>query len=380
MLGRVMTEPSYLDYNATAPLRPNARDAMMDAADRSGNPSSIHAAGRAARGVVETARRRIADLISRPPAEIIFTSGGTEADMLALTGTRAKTIVTSDIEHDAVLQAAPDARRVGVDANGVLSLEALQTVLSANADRDGPALVSVMWVNNETGVVQPIAEIARLAHAAGALLHVDAVQGVGRRDPEEVRDADLITLSAHKLGGPSGIGALVIREGIPLIPLMRGGGQEKSRRSGTENLMGIAGFGAAASEVATTWRDEVDRITILRDRIEQAIRSDAPEARIMGLKAPRVGNTSNIGLPGVPAETQVMTLDLSGVLVSAGSACSSGKVKSSHVLSAMYGDDPIAGQAIRVSLGWASTDVDVDRFIEAWRRLRARLSPMVRAA
>jgi cysteine desulfurase len=380
MLGSVMMDPSYLDYNATAPLRPASRDAMMDAAGQPGNPSSIHTAGRAARAVIETARHRVAELIARPPPEIIFTSGGTEADMLALTGTRAGTILTSSIEHDAVLQAAPDATRLPVDATGVLDLAALEAALAAHAHRDTPALVSVMWVNNETGVVQPIAETARLVHAAGGLLHVDAVQGVGRRDPKEIQDADLISLSAHKLGGPPGVGALAVRAGLSLTPLIRGGGQELSRRSGTENLIGIAGFGAAASEVAELWPAEVDRITALRDRIEQAVLAAAPEARIMGQDAPRVGNTSNIALPGVSAETQVMTLDLSGVMVSAGSACSSGKVKSSHVLAAMLGDDPVAGHAIRVSLGWASSDTDTDRFIAAWHTLRSRLSPAARAA
>jgi cysteine desulfurase len=203
---------------------------------------------------------------------------------------------------------------------------------------------------------------------------------VGRRDPAEIQDADLISLSAHKLGGPPGVGALAVRAGLSLTPLIRGGGQELSRRSGTENLIGIAGFGAAASEVAELWPAEVDRITALRDRIEQAVLAAAPEARIMGQDAPRVGNTSNIALPGVSAETQVMTLDLSGVMVSAGSACSSGKVKSSHVLAAMLGDDPVAGHAIRVSLGWASSDTDTDRFIAAWHTLRSRLSPAARAA
>lgn len=380
MLLRAMIQASYLDYNATAPLRPAAREAMMDAAGNTGNPSSIHTAGRAARAVIETARSRVADLLARPSPEVIFTSGGTEADMLALTGIRAGTVLTSSIEHDAVLQAVPDAIRVPVDASGLLDLAALETALAAHARRDPPALASVMWVNNETGVVQPIADAARLVHAAGALLHVDAVQGVGRRDPSEIQDADLISLSAHKLGGPPGVGALTVRAGIPLTPLIRGGGQEQNRRSGTENLIGIAGFGAAAAEVSATWGDETARVSMLRDRIEQAVQAAAPEARIMGQDAPRVGNTSNIALPGVSAETQVMTLDLSGVMVSAGSACSSGKVKSSHVLAAMLSADPIAGHAIRVSLGWASTNTDADRFIAAWRNLRTRLSPAARAA
>jgi cysteine desulfurase len=376
-------ETSYLDYNASAPIRPAARDAVVDALSTCGNPSSVHAEGRKARQLVEGARRAVADVLGRPMEQVVLTSGGTEADAMALIATPPGPRIISAIEHEAVLAATsladPDATRITVDPNGRVRLEDLERALAGLPDGPAP-LVSIMWVNNETGVLQPIEDIARLAHAAGARLHVDAVQGLGRCDPAELSGADLITLSAHKIGGPKGIGCLVVPEGMPLRPLVPGGGQEKGRRSGTENVAAAAGLGAAVREIGATWRDEVARLAVLRDRMEAAILRTAPEARIMGAGAARVSNTSNIALPGVPAETQVMTLDLVGVMVSAGSACSSGKVKASHVLAAMLPDDPIAGHAIRVSLGWETTDADIDRFLEAWRAMRDRLSPAARAA
>ncbi len=362
---------TYLDYNATAPIRPAVIDGLVEAARNHGNASSVHAPGRAARSRMEIARRQVAALVGRDPAEVIFTAGGTEADALAVSGLGRARVVVSAIEHDAVLAAAPQAERIPVTVDGVVDLAALEAVLSAGA----PGLLCVMWANNETGAVQPVAEIARLAHAGGWLLHVDAVQGAGRLDPAELADVDSLALSAHKLGGPPGIGALIVREGLALTPLIAGGGQEKGRRSGTENDLGIAGFGIAAGIAAETRAAEMDRLAALRDRLEAGVLEAAPEARILAGAAPRIANTTSIALPGVAAETQVMALDLARVAVSAGSACSSGKVKRSHVLDAMAPGDPVAGEAIRISLGWASTEDDVDRFLAAWSTMRYRLSP-----
>ncbi|MEQ8816917.1 MAG: cysteine desulfurase family protein [Thalassobaculum sp.] len=370
-----MTAAIYLDHNATTPIRPAALDAMAEAARAVGNPSSVHAAGRAARGRLEAARGQVAALVDRPAGQLVFTSGGTEADALAIVGSGRVRLLVSAVEHDAVLAVAGDAARIAVDAEGRVDLADLERRLASG---DGPALVSVMWVNNETGVVQPVAEVVRLAHAAGALVHVDAVQGAGRLDPAALAGADLIALSAHKIGGPSGVGALLVGPGATLRALALGGGQERGRRSGTENLPGIAGFGAAAAAAADGPR-ETERLRALRDRLEAALPATAPEARVLGAGADRVATTC-LGLPGVPAETQVMTLDLAGVAVSAGSACSSGKVKRSHVLAAMLGDDPLAGQAIRISLGWTTTEAEIDGFLAAWRAMRDRLSPAARAA
>ena len=364
-------DPSiYLDYNATAPIRPDVIDAMTEAARQHGNPSSVHAAGRAARARVEDARRCIAELVARDTAEVVFTAGGTEADALAIRGLGRNRIAVSAVEHDAVLAAAPAAERVPVTEEGIVDLGRLEPLLAAG----DPGLLCVMWVNNETGVVQPLNEVVRMASAHGWLLHVDAVQGVGRLDPTPLTGADSIALSAHKLGGPPGVGALVVRDGLALTPLIAGGGQEKGRRSGTENDIGIAGFAVAAESAAADLAREADRLVALRDRIDAAVCLAAPEVRIMGAGAPRVANTTNIALPGVAAETQVMALDLAGVAVSAGSACSSGKVKRSHVLDAMAPSDPIAGEAIRVSLGWATAEAEIDRFLAAWSAMRDRLS------
>ena len=370
-----MSDRVYLDHNATTPVRPAALDAMAEAARAVGNPSSVHAAGRAARGRLEAARARVAALVGRQPEQVVFTSGGTEADALAVLGPGRPRRLVSAIEHDAVLAVAEGAERIAVDAEGRLDLADLERRLAA---ADAPALVSVMWVNNETGVIQPVAEAIRLARAAGALVHVDAVQGAGRLDPGALADADLVVLSGHKIGAPAGVGALLVRPTLALRPLALGGGQERGRRSGTENLPGIAGFGAAAEAVAAG-ADELARLLALRDRLEAAVLAAAPEARVLGAGAGRIATTC-LGLPGVPAETQVMALDLAGMAVSAGSACSSGKVRRSHVLAAMLGDDPIAGQAIRVSLGWTTTAGDIDRFVAAWRAMRDRLSPAARAA
>jgi len=355
----------YLDHNATTPMLPAARAAMAAALDAGGNPSSVHAAGRAARRVVEDARAMVAELVCAFPAEVIFTSGGTEANALALRGVPAangmKSILIGETEHDSVMAnavAAPGAfRTLGVDANGVINLEALDRTL---ANVPAPVFVSVMLANNETGVIAPIAEIARRVKAAGGLLHVDAAQAAGRIHVY-LRDlgADLMTVSAHKMGGAQGAGALVVRDGVRVAAQITGGGQELGRRSGTENVAAIAAFGAAAAAPAD-W----SKTSVLRDRLETAIVAAIPQVVIHGAGERRLPNTSMFGLAGVAGETQMMAMDLAGFAISSGAACSSGKVKVSHVLAAMGAANP--SDAIRVSLGPDTTEAEIDAFVAAW--------------
>lgn len=363
---------TYFDYNATAPVRPAVRQAMIEGLDLEGNPSSVHRAGRVARRVVEDTRQKIADLTGAAPRNVIFTSGGTEANNLALRGLKAKHLIVSAIEHDCVLEAAAAAGclvgTIKVTAEGKVDLDHLKALLSAAGEG---VVVSLMAVNNETGVIQPIAEAAEIAHAAGALFHTDAVQALGKIDLGPIAFAcDLITLSAHKAGGAKGAGVLVVRDGIELVPMIVGGGQEMRRRSGTENLPAIAGFGALLETEFGTERAEMER---MQGRIEAALTSAVPDALIMGQGAARVGNTVCVALPGVKAETQVMALDLAGIAVSAGSACSSGKVSRSHVLAAMGHDDVTAGSALRISWGWATSEADIDRLILEWTVMANRL-------
>jgi cysteine desulfurase len=361
-------ERIYLDHNATTPLKPAVRAAMVQAMDLVGNPSSVHAFGRTSRRAVEEARAAVAALVGVKPVQVLFTGSGTEANNMALRGFPGRAVLTSSIEHESVLAADPAAERLPVTPDGVID----QTALAAALERTPSALLSLMVANNETGVIQPVAEAARLAHARGALVHADAVQAAGRLPLSFAElGVDLLTLSAHKLGGPAGVGALILAEGLEPESLIRGGGQEKRKRAGTENLLGIVGFGSAARLA----RDELPaaaELTNLRDRLEREALTSAPHARIMGAGAARVPNTSCLVLPGLPGETQVMALDLAGVAVSAGSACSSGKVKPSHVLAAMGADANTAASAIRVSLGWTSDDEAVDRFLTAWFTLARR--------
>ncbi|PWR23752.1 cysteine desulfurase family protein [Zavarzinia compransoris] len=368
---------TYLDHNAGAPTRPEAVEAMVAALAIGGNPSSVHRAGRLARRAIEEAREAVADLAGAEATEVIFTSGGTEANNLALLGAVRAGLVArllvSGIEHDSVRAAAAGAgvpvAVIPVDRDGVVDLAALDRLLQAG---QGPALVSVMLANNETGVIQPVAEVARIARAHGALVHTDGVQALGKTAfAFSALDADMMTVSAHKIGGPAGVGALVKRAGIDLVPLSLGGGQEYGRRPGTENLAGIAGFGAAARVARGL------DLAALRDRLEREVLTSVPGVRIFGAGAARVGNTSCIGLDGVKAETQVMALDLAGVSIGAGAACSSGKVRPSPVLTAMGESEETARSAIRVSLGWNTAEADVTRFLSAYiefagRALKAR--------
>jgi cysteine desulfurase len=367
--GALARTETYLDWNATTPLRPEAAAVMSAIFARCGNPSSVHCWGRAARQAIERARSAVAALLDAPSEGVVFVSGGTEANHLALLGAGRDRVLVSAVEHDSVLRAVPQAEPIPVDQDGVVVLDALDRLLAADPR---PALVSVMLANNETGVLQPAAAIGAVARTHGALFHCDAVQAAGKiaLDTQTI-GADFVTLSAHKLGGPPGVGALVVTGELELRPLLHGGGQEHGRRAGTENLAGISGFAAAA--VAATEEIAVyDRVRALRDALEAELAAIAPEAVVLGAAAPRLPNTAAIAMPGVAAETQVIALDLDGVMVSAGAACSSGKVGPSHVLEAMGVGPDLVGSTIRVSLGWDSSEADVAHFLRAWTRLYRR--------
>ena len=359
-----MAALAYLDHNATAPLRDAARAAALEAMATGGNASSVHAAGRRARALIERARAQVAALAGAQERGVVFTSGGTEANLLALMGCGRRRVLVSSVEHPSVLAARADAERIPVDRSGVVDLAALEALLEAG---DEPALVSVMAANNETGVIQPLAEVVRLAHARCALVHCDAVQAAGRMELDDL-GADFMTLSGHKLGGLQGAGALVLAAGRDIAAAQRGGGQELGRRAGTEPLAAIASFGAAAAEAAG---DDIPAVARLRDSLEAAMLAAVPGARVMGGQAPRLGNTLAIAHPTIEAETLVMAFDLAGVAVSAGAACSSGKVGPSHVLEAM-GEGPMARNTIRISLGPSTTAADTQRTLDAWKALAGR--------
>ncbi len=375
-----MNQSVYLDCNATAPVRPAVIEAMTEALARVGNASSPHAHGRAARAAVEAARAQVAALVGAEPDAVHFTASGTEADNWALNWAQAETgtsrrLLVSAGEHEAVLAAALGAERIPLRADGLLDLEALDALLSAASDGPAPPpLVSVQAANNETGAVQPLAEVAALARRHGALLHSDAVQAAGKL-PLDVAalDLDLVSLSAHKLGGPQGVGALVLRNGVEPPPLLCGGGQERRRRAGTENVAGIVGFGVAA-ELARAELPETAARAAWRDRFEAALRRRAPEAVVFAETAPRLPNTSCFALPGRPAETLLIALDLAGVALSSGSACSSGKLSPSHVLAAMGVPEDLARCALRLSFGWANREADLERCLSALE------SPMLSAS
>jgi len=359
----------YLDYNATAPLREPAFAAMAEVMRAPGNPSSVHRQGRQARRRVEEAREIIAAAINAPAAGVIFTSGGTEANNLALTAFPGRRILASAVEHPSILKGKVDAI-VPVDRFGVIDLAALDEMLSAEKQ---PALLALMLANNETGVIQPVAEAAALAHRYGAWVHADAIQAFGKISVDlAALGLDSLSLSAHKIGGPQGMGALVLADSeVDLQPLLVGGGQERRNRAGTENVAGIVGFGAAVADLGDL-AVEVARVAALRDRFERAALDSLPGITIFGRKVSRLPNTSCLALPGVPAQTMLMALDLAGFAVSAGSACSSGKVSPSPVLVAM-GEERLATSAIRVSLGWASREEELDSFIGQFVSISERL-------
>jgi cysteine desulfurase len=370
---------TYLDWNATAPLRAEARSAMFAALDLVGNPSSVHAEGRAARRLVEDAREKVAALVGAQPREVYFTSGATEANNWVHRRTW-RTVFYSRLEHPSVVAPveAGDGERIAIAArrSGEIDLEALERELavraSALADAPGQALLTLQTANNETGVVQPLADAVRLAKAHRVLVASDAVQAPGRI-PVEFAGSGLayLTLSAHKLGGPKGIGAVIARADAPLPPLLTGGGQERRHRAGTENVAAIAGFGAAAAEAM---RDlaEAGRVAQLRDRLEQHVLAVARGAIVIGRGAPRLPNTSCLAVEGRSAETVVTALDLAGIAVSAGSACSSGKVAASPVLAAMGLEPGVARSAIRVSIGTSTTEDDIAAFAAAFEAITGR--------
>lgn len=364
----------YLDYNATAPLKAEAKAAMIAALDIEGNPSSVHSEGRAARSALEAARTRVARLVNAKPSEVVFTSGATEANACVM-AQRWDTIFVSAVEHDSVL--APSRANgaelvvIGADADGRVRVEDIAARVLTGADV-GRALISLQLANNETGVIQDVASVVAFAREHGLFVHTDAVQAPGRIPVDFAGlDTDLMSISAHKFGGPKGVGALIIRDHLDLEPLIRGGGQERRRRAGTENLAAIVGFGAAADAALVDLAD-APRIARLRDGIEAAIRSATPSAQIIAGSQPRLPNTLSVALPGMLAETLVIRFDLAGIAISAGSACSSGKVGASHVLDAMGLPRAIAVSAIRISLGPDTTDADVERFIAAWKEITSK--------
>ncbi|UPJ53629.1 cysteine desulfurase [Bradyrhizobium sp. 200] len=372
-----MPDRVYLDWNATTPLRPEARQALAAAWDMAGNPSSVHAEGRQARRLVEDARIAVAAAVGARPQDVVFTSGGTEANALALTpglrrsaGEPARRLLVSAIEHTSVLSggrfAADAITVIKVSGAGLVDLDHLRSLLA-----DGPpALVSVMLANNETGALQPAGEVADLVHEAGGLLHVDAIQALGKISFDiKAMKADLVTLSAHKIGGPKGVGALVLAEDVQgLEPLLRGGGQELARRAGTENVAGIAAFGVAAQAAMAALEGDAARLQDLRNRLEKGLRQ-TPGMIVFSEGTPRLPNTTLFTVPGLKAETAVIGFDLGGIAVSSGSACSSGKVQPSHVLAAMGFDRELAQGAVRLSLGWSTTKADIDLALQAWRKL-----------
>ncbi len=365
--------PVYLDHNATTPAKPAVIAAVTAALGCVGNPSSVHRFGRCARRTVETAREQVAALVGAAPSHVVFTASATEANNLALQSLgsgSSRRILVSGIEHDSIIAAADEATRIAATADGRIDLGALERDLA----RDGrPALVALMLANNETGAIQPVAEAARIAHAHGAILLCDAAQAAGKIAVDiGALGCDALTVSAHKFGGPQGAAALVLAGDPPLAPLIRGGGQERGRRAGTENVPAIAGFGAAA-KLAADDLPHMAALAPLRDRLEAAVTRVAPGVEIFAAAVDRLPNTSCLSMPGVASETQVMALDLAGVAVSAGAACSSGKVRASRVLTAMGVPMAVANTAIRVSLGWTTTEADIDRFIETWTALWTRL-------
>jgi cysteine desulfurase len=374
-----MSDRVYLDWNATAPLRAEAQRAMAAAWEFVGNPSSVHAEGRRARRLVEDARAVVAAAVGASPRNVIFTSGGTEANTLALTpglhsgpGAPIQRLAVSAIEHPSVLAGGrfPPAAvsRIGVTPSGVIDFDHLKSRLGEQGA--GPMLVSVMAANNETGALQPIEQAAEMVHASGGLLHVDAIQALGKISFDiNGIGSDLVSLSAHKIGGPKGVGALVLAEGVAgLEPLLRGGGQERSHRAGTENVAGIAGFGAATSAAVSGLRAEAARLRRLQERLERGL-METPRLMLFSKDVPRLPNTTLFTVPGLRAETAVIGFDLEGIAVSSGSACSSGKVQPSHVLEAMGFPRDLTQGAVRLSLGWSTSETDIDCCLEAWRKL-----------
>lgn len=364
-----MDSAVYLDSNATAKVRPEVVRAVAEAMAQEGNASSVHAAGRRVRRMVEDARGAVAALVGASPDQVVFTSGGTEANNQVMRECRPCRTVVGAIEHPAVLEACPGAARAPANADGVVDLGELEAALRS---AEKPEWVALMLANNETGVLQPVAEAAEIAHGFGAKLHCDAVQAAGKVPLDFAGlGADSMAVTAHKFGGPQGVGALVVREPAAVSCLLRGGGQERGLRGGTESCAQIAGFGVAA-RIAVERMREFAALAELRDGLEKRLASTTPGFKVFGGGAPRLPNTSKLLMPGVRSEIQVMSFDLAGIAVSAGSACSAGRIAPPYVLSAMGVPDDEALCALRVSLGWHSVPDDIDRMVDAWRDVFAR--------
>ncbi|MEE4351100.1 MAG: cysteine desulfurase family protein [Pacificimonas sp.] len=350
----------YLDWNATAPMRAEAQAAVTREMERWANPSSVYAEGRAAKGRLEDARDEIATALGLIGAQLVFTSGGTEALALALRGLEGMRVLVSAAEHSAVLEAVPDAERLPVGADGLIDEDHLRRAL-----RDGgSALVAVMHANNETGVIQPVGRIADIVRDAGGLTLSDCVQSAGKLP---LPPADMVVVSGHKLGGPPGVGLLAVRCAERLSAVQKGGGQERGLRGGTENLPAICGMAAAVTAADRKWLSDA---AARQARMEAALIDGG--GKVFGKPAPRLANTTMVRMPGIAASSQLMQFDLAGFSVSSGAACSSGKVGASHVLSAMGVGAEAAREAIRVSTGWTTTDEGIERFIEAWHALAER--------
>lgn len=373
-----MNHQVYMDHNATSPTRPQAVEGATRAMQIGGNPSSVHAQGRKARRMVEDAREQVRLAVNAPKsAQIVFTSCGTEANTLALQGSSRDKAFVAATEHPSVMQAHGVIERIPVDVNGLIDPFKLDEMFAGGGD---DVIVSVMLANNETGVLQQIEGIVNIAHRYDALVHCDAVQALGKVDVDfAALGVDLMSLSGHKIGGPLGIGALVVAPGVKLSPINAGGGQEDGLRGGTENVPGIVGFGIAA-ELAVAELADMQRIKGLRDRLEERILERAPDASVIAALAERLPNTTFVSMPGVDAETQIMAFDLAGICLSAGSACASGKTKASPVLGAMGVPADVATSAVRVSLGHTSTEQDIEHFISAWTDLYLRKSAAQSAA
>jgi cysteine desulfurase len=362
----MLPQTTYLDHNATTPMRPAVCEIMQQIQAFPGNASSVHKAGRAARRLIEDSRQTLITALNAGTRDVIvFTSGATEANNMVLKGSGMERIIVSAIEHPSVLHAA--AEKIPVLPSGVIDLAALDQMLEGNTKQ---TLISVMMVNNETGIIQPIEEVVAIARKRGALVHTDAVQAFGRM-PVDIQKlgVDFLTLSSHKIGGPQGVGCLVIANCVVVAPLLHGGNQEKNLRAGTENLAGIVGF-AKAVEIADI--DAYQKLSVWRDKIEAALSATA-SIRIFGKESKRIANTTMFALSGTSSETQLIALDLAGICVSNGSACASGTVKASHVLKAMGIPASEAESSLRISLGWNTTEKDVDYFISSWTEMQTRI-------
>ncbi len=365
----------YFDYNATCPIRPEVIQVMSETMARVGNASSVHGAGREARKRVEAARKQVATLANTQPSRVIFNSGATEANNTVLKAYDPDKVWISAIEHSSVREVVAQARQIAVTAEGVVDLGAFEQALQ-QAERRGelPDLISVMYVNSETGAIQPLAEIIALAKIYDIPVHCDAVQAAGRIPVDmDGLGLDFMSLSSHKMGGPQGVGALIVGRCAEAPRFIDGGTQENFKRAGTENVAGIVGMGQAA-EMALAGLADYGRITSFRDRLQDGMLAAAPGMKIFAKAAPRVGNTLNIAWPGKQASMLLMNLDLEGVAVSTGSACSSGSMKPSQVLTAMGASEEEAAGALRISLGWNTKEDEIERFLEIWQKIAQRVA------